>query len=179
MVFLLGSIFYSSSIKTINLNLPAIMNQSNDKTRYNNTTTEKRKVVFTNGCFDVFHLGHLRLLKKCRKLGDYLIIAVNSDDSVRANKGPTRPINSLEHRMELLKELEIADEVVILHDLTPERMLEEIRPDVLVKGPDYKVEDILGRQFAKETVVVDVGCLDITSSKIIDKIKRLGNTENF
>jgi rfaE bifunctional protein nucleotidyltransferase chain/domain len=98
----------------------------------------------TNGCFDILHPGHVSYLQKARAMGDRLIIAVNDDDSVKRLKGPERPINTLDRRMALLSALECVDWVVPFSEDTPERLICKILPDVLVKGGDYKPEEIAG-----------------------------------
>ncbi|WP_086482152.1 bifunctional D-glycero-beta-D-manno-heptose-7-phosphate kinase/D-glycero-beta-D-manno-heptose 1-phosphate adenylyltransferase HldE [Oceanospirillum sanctuarii] len=102
------------------------------------------KIVFTNGCFDILHPGHVSYLSAARKLGDKLVVAVNSDASVSRLKGPSRPINDLEHRMHVLGGLASVDWVVPFEEDTPARIIAELVPDVLVKGGDYKLEDIVG-----------------------------------
>jgi D-beta-D-heptose 7-phosphate kinase/D-beta-D-heptose 1-phosphate adenosyltransferase len=104
------------------------------------------RVVFTNGCFDLLHSGHVRYLNEAAKRGDRLIVAVNSDESVQQLKGPTRPIVPLESRMELLSALSCVDWVLPFSEETPERLICELKPDVLVKGGDYKPEEIAGAQ---------------------------------
>ncbi len=103
-----------------------------------------RRVVMTNGCFDVLHAGHVRYLEEAARMGDVLVVAVNSDASVRRLKGPTRPLNRLPDRMELLGALRAVDWVVPFDEDTPRRLIEACRPDVLVKGGDYRIEDIAG-----------------------------------
>ncbi len=107
-------------------------------------TDHGETVVMTNGCFDILHPGHVRYLKAARELGDWLIVAVNSDDSVRRLKGESRPVNGVEHRMEVLCALESVDWVVPFEEDTPERLIGKLLPDVLVKGGDYKAEEIAG-----------------------------------
>jgi D-beta-D-heptose 7-phosphate kinase/D-beta-D-heptose 1-phosphate adenosyltransferase len=102
------------------------------------------RIVMTNGCFDILHPGHVSYLQKARAMGDRLIIAVNDDDSVKRLKGPERPINTLDRRMALLSALECVDWVVPFSEDTPERLICKILPDVLVKGGDYKPEEIAG-----------------------------------
>jgi D-beta-D-heptose 7-phosphate kinase/D-beta-D-heptose 1-phosphate adenosyltransferase len=103
------------------------------------------KVVFTNGCFDLFHSGHSEYLKFARRQGDMLIIGLNSDASVRRLKGPTRPITPEDERARVLAALDVIDCIVIFDDDAPERLLKAIRPDVLVKGGDYaRIEDVVG-----------------------------------
>lgn len=104
-----------------------------------------RKVVFTNGCFDLLHAGHIALLEAARRRGDFLMVGVNSDRSVRRLKGPGRPIVPLDERMEVLAALRPVDGVVPFAEATPARLIDRLRPDVLVKGSDYRVSDIVGR----------------------------------
>lgn len=99
-----------------------------------------RSVVFTNGCFDVLHPGHVRYLEQARALGDLLLVAVNSDDSVRRLKGPDRPVNPVEDRVTLLAALSCVDHVVIFEEDSPAALIETVRPDVYVKGGDYPPE---------------------------------------
>lgn len=101
-------------------------------------------VVMTNGCFDILHAGHVSYLANARRLGDRLIVAVNSDDSTKRLKGPTRPVNPLPQRMIVLGALEAVDWVVPFEEDTPQRLISEVLPDILVKGGDYKPEDIAG-----------------------------------
>ncbi len=102
------------------------------------------KIVFTNGCFDILHAGHVGYLEEARNLGDRLVVAINSDASVKRLKGEGRPINPAEERMIVLSKLEAVDWVVTFEDDTPERLLEKLQPDVLVKGGDYTIEQVVG-----------------------------------
>lgn len=104
------------------------------------------KVVFTNGCFDLLHLGHVRSLEQARSMGDRLVVAVNSDASVRRLKGPDRPMVAARQRAEVLGALECVDWVVIFGEDTPLRVIEALRPDVLAKGGDWKLSEIVGRE---------------------------------
>src|ERR1043166_7846081 len=101
-------------------------------------------VVFTNGCFDLIHPGHIDLLTKARSMGSKLVVGINSDRSVRAIKGPGRPLQGEESRKAVLLGLRPVDEVVIFDEPTPERIIREIRPDVLVKGGDWRPNEIIG-----------------------------------
>ncbi|MCM2276920.1 MAG: D-glycero-beta-D-manno-heptose 1-phosphate adenylyltransferase [Oligoflexia bacterium] len=101
-----------------------------------------RKVVFTNGCFDLLHKGHVRYLEKARKLGDILVVALNSDDSVRRLKGPDRPLNRLEDRAEVMAALGFVDFVTWFGEDTPQAIIRKLRPDIFVKGGDYKIADL-------------------------------------
>ena len=111
-----------------------------------------KKRVFTNGCFDLLHVGHLRYLEQARSLGDLLVVAVNSDESVKRLKGPDRPILPVNERIELLSALKPVDFVLEFEEDTPLELIKLIRPEVLVKGGDWPVEKIVGSQ-----VVTDNG----------------------
>ncbi len=135
-----------------------------------------KKIVFTNGCFDIIHTGHTRYLAKAKSLGDILIVAVNSDASVRVIKGDKRPINSEADRLETLAALEVVDFVTIFNEPDPYRVISEIKPDVLVKGGDWPIEKIIGRDVveARGGRVVNVPYLDGASTTgIIEKIVKI------
>lgn len=104
-------------------------------------------IVFTNGCFDILHAGHVDLLRRARALGSRLIVGINSDASVRSIKGLDRPVQNQEARKAVLLGLESVDEVRIFDELTPEKLIHEIKPDVLVKGGDWKPDEIIGADF--------------------------------
>ena len=108
-----------------------------------------KKVVFTNGCFDIIHKGHKTYLKAAKRLGDYLIIGLNSDSSVRELKGLDRPINDQNNRAKNLLKLDYVDAVTIFSELTPEILINDLSPDLLVKGGDYKPEEVVGRDFVQ------------------------------
>jgi D-beta-D-heptose 7-phosphate kinase / D-beta-D-heptose 1-phosphate adenosyltransferase len=103
-----------------------------------------QRVVFTNGCFDILHIGHIRLLEEARRKGNRLIVGLNSDDSVRRLKGPLRPIVAESERAQVLAALSAVDAVVVFNEDTPLRLIEAIRPDVLVKGGDYTEDAVVG-----------------------------------
>ena len=128
-----------SNISTKILNLSQLQNQiANDK-------QEGKKVVFTNGCFDILHKGHVDYLAKAADKGDVLIVAVNTDDSVkRLGKSPSRPIQDQEARAYLIAALESVSYVILFNEDTPKELIDAIVPDVLVKGSDYKPEAIVG-----------------------------------
>lgn len=105
-----------------------------------------RRIVFTNGCYDLLHPGHIRLLEKARELGDILILALNSDRSVRENKGPHRPIIPEDERGEVAAALEAVDYVVLFDEPTPREIVSRVLPDVLVKGGDWGPNEIIGRE---------------------------------
>jgi rfaE bifunctional protein nucleotidyltransferase chain/domain len=106
--------------------------------------SKKKKIVFTNGCFDILHIGHARYLYAAREMGDFLIVAMNSDRSVKAIKGPDRPIMNQSERSEMLASLECVDMVVIFDEDNPMEVIRYLMPDILVKGGDWKEEDIIG-----------------------------------
>ncbi|HEX8707744.1 MAG TPA: D-glycero-beta-D-manno-heptose 1-phosphate adenylyltransferase [Pyrinomonadaceae bacterium] len=105
-----------------------------------------RRLVFTNGCFDILHVGHVRYLARARSLGDALMVAINSDRSVRELKGAGRPIMAQEERAELLAALGAVDYVTVFDELSPRALIAEVLPDVLVKGGDYGLDEIHGRE---------------------------------
>jgi D-beta-D-heptose 7-phosphate kinase/D-beta-D-heptose 1-phosphate adenosyltransferase len=107
------------------------------------------RIVFTNGCFDVLHAGHVRYLKQARDLGQVLVVGLNSDDSVRRLKGPSRPLNPAEARAEVLAGLGCVDYVTVFDEDTPQKLIELVRPHVLVKGADYRPEQVVGREFVE------------------------------
>lgn len=111
-------------------------------------------VVFTNGCFDILHRGHVSYLQEAASLGQHFVVALNSDDSVRRLKGETRPLVKGEDRAFLMKALGCVDEVVLFEEDTPYELLELLRPDILVKGGDYKAEEVVGRDLVKEVVII-------------------------
>ena len=129
-----------------------------------------KRVVFTNGCFDLLHSGHLEYLKRAKELGDILLVAINSDRSVRNLKGPDRPINSEKDRALMLEALSFVDFVLIFDEDDPKELLSKIRPDILVKGADYQKEEVLGQEFAKELVLMPFK-EGYSSSKLISKIR--------
>ena len=135
--------------------------------------TDGQKVVFTNGCFDVLHYGHVCYLSEAKALGHKLIIGLNSDASVRRLKGETRPINGQKERATLLAALGFVDAVIIFDEDTPEKLIKTIKPDFLVKGGDYTFETIVGADFVSSYggKVMTIPLVENFSSSLI--IKRL------
>ncbi len=135
-----------------------------------------QKIVFTNGCFDILHAGHVDYLSEARAEGDLLVVAVNSDDSVHQLKGEGRPINPVERRMTMLAGLEAVDWVVEFDEETPESLLRELKPDVLVKGGDYTVEQVVGAEivlaYSGEVKVLKL-VEDCSTSALVQKIREL------
>lgn len=129
-----------------------------------------RRIVFTNGCFDILHRGHISYLEKAKAHGDILVLGLNSDDSVRRLKGEARPINGEIDRAFMLSKLTAVDYVTIFDEDTPKELIELVRPDVLAKGADYKLEEVVGREYAKEVALIDF--VDgYSTSTIINKSK--------
>jgi len=135
---------------------------------------KNKKIIFTNGCFDILHAGHVRYLESAKACGDYLVIGLNSDASVRALKGESRPINSEEDRAEVLGALRAVDDVVIFGDETAENLIAKVRPAIYVKGGDYTIETL-----PEAKIVLSYGgkvefiplVAGRSSSNIINKIK--------
>jgi D-glycero-beta-D-manno-heptose 1-phosphate adenylyltransferase len=132
-------------------------------------------IVFTNGAFDLLHPGHLRYLQQARELGDMLIVGVNSDRSVRANKGPGRPITPELERVEILEALRFVDAVVVFDEETPHEVIAALQPDVLVKGADWAEDAIVGRDIVEARggkvvrMPIETG---YSTTAIIDRIRR-------
>lgn len=134
-------------------------------------------VVFTNGVFDVLHPGHVRYLREARACGDALIVAVNSDSSVRSNKGAGRPVNPAHERAEVLLALRSVDAAVIFDEETPHAIISAIKPDILVKGADWGPNDIVGRDVVEarggRVVRIDLAP-GFSTTALLEKIRRLG-----
>lgn len=133
------------------------------------------KIVFTNGCFDILHLGHIDYLSKARGLGDLLIIGLNTDASVSRIKGPERPVNDQNARSMLLASMTFVDAIVFFDDDTPYDLIKQIQPNVLVKGTDYKPDDIVGADLVKANggAVVTIDFLEgYSTSSIIHKLRQ-------
>ena len=146
------------------------------KNEINGLVTEWKKsgetVVFTNGCFDVIHIGHLDYLNKARRLGNRLVVGLNSDDSVKRLKGEKRPLNKQHDRACMLAALQCVDAVVVFEEDTPEKLISVICPDYLVKGGDYKIEEIVGREYAGEVMTIPF-LEGYSTTSIIEKIKSM------
>lgn len=135
-----------------------------------------KKIVFTNGCFDILHVGHVRYLTQARSLGDRLVIGLNADASVKKLKGPERPVNRQKDRAEVLAALNAVDYVVLFLEPTPIKLIRAVRPDFLVKGGDWKKKDIVGSDVI-EARGGQVRSLPFTkgfsTTGLLDKIKKL------
>ena len=152
-----------------------IKNLEHAKEQVQQWKTQGKKIAFTNGCFDLLHLGHVDYLEKARALGDKLILGLNSDSSVSRFKGQNRPIQNQNSRARVLAALQFVDLVVFFNEDTPLNLITEIQPDILVKGSDYLAENIVGADVVKRNGGV-VKTIDFipgySTSKIVEKIKR-------
>ncbi len=142
--------------------MPAIIRKLKD---------EGRKIVFTNGCFDIIHVGHVRSLNEAKKMGDILVIGLNSDRSVSGIK-PGRPVIPEDQRAEVLAALSPVDYVVLFNEDTPYDLIKEVQPDILVKGADWNVEDVVGNDIVKDVRTIPF-VEGISTSEIIARIQRL------
>ncbi len=141
----------------------------------NNWKSEGKRVVFTNGCFDILHSGHIKYLSEAATLGDKFVIGLNSDSSVSRLKGSDRPIKSEECRADILAFMAVVDMVVIFDEDTPEALIKKIIPDVLVKGGDWKIDEIVGADLVINNggEVKSLSFLEgFSSTRIIDKMKK-------
>jgi len=132
--------------------------------------SKKESIVFTNGCFDLLHVGHIYLINKASEFGQHLIVAINSDLSIKKLKGENRPINNQHDRAFFLESIGVVDAVVIFNEDTPIKLLEIIKPDVLVKGGDYIIEEIVGKEYAKKVEIINF-FYDYSTTDLIQKIK--------
>lgn len=142
-----------------------------------------QRVVFTNGCFDLLHIGHIRYLQSARALGNLLVVAVNSDESVRSlGKGQGRPLNPVDQRMEVLAALTCVDYVVRFDESTPLTIIQTLQPDVLVKGGDWSVDQIVGKDIVEGRggTVKNISLTpNISTSLIIDRIQNMGTASDI
>lgn len=148
-----------------------IIDRSNISDITSSLKKEGKKIVFTNGCFDLIHVGHVRYLSEAKKLGDILVIGLNSDESVSAIK-PGRPVTPETQRAEVLAALLMVDYVVLFGEETPYELIKEVRPDVLVKGADWKPEHIVGNDIVKDVRTIPF-VEGISTSGIIKKIQKM------
>lgn len=133
-----------------------------------------KKVVFTNGCFDIIHQGHLHILRTCKNLGDKLIVGLNADSSVKKLKGTNRPIKDEATRAELLASLTYVDALVIFEEQTPQNLIENLQIDILAKGGDYKKNEIIGAEFVEKnggSVAIIPFLSGFSSTNLINKMK--------
>ena len=136
-----------------------------------------KRIVFTNGCFDILHIGHVRCLEEAKKLGDILIVAINTDRSVRSIKGPSRPLVPEAERAEVLSALACVDYVVTFDEPDPLSLISSLKPHVLVKGGDWTPEDVVGREVVEREggrVVIIPQVQGVSTSTIADRIRKKG-----
>ena len=134
-----------------------------------------KKIVFTNGCFDILHAGHVDIFQQARNLGDALVVAVNSDISIKKIKGEKRPVVPQAQRMQVLAALEAIDYVVIFDEENPLKIIKELQPDILVKGGDWPIETIVGREIVEKKggKVISVPLMEgISTTNIIEEVKK-------
>jgi rfaE bifunctional protein nucleotidyltransferase chain/domain len=155
-----------------------IMNWAQARKYCDELRSQGKKIVFTNGCFDILHKGHVQYLEQAGALGDALIVGLNSDDSTRVLKGPGRPINRQDSRAFVLASMGFVDAVVVFDEETPYELIRSLTPDILVKGGDYKESEVVGGDHVKKNggMVVILGYLDGFSTTAIEsKIRDLSN----
>ena len=134
-----------------------------------------KKIVFTNGCFDILHAGHVDIFQQARNMGDALVVAVNSDISIKKIKGEKRPVVPQAQRMQVLAALEAIDYVVIFEEENPLKIIKELQPDILVKGGDWPIETIVGREIVEKKggKVISVPLMEgISTTNIIEEVKK-------
>ena len=135
----------------------------------------KKIIGFTNGCFDILHLGHIELLKKAKSKCDFLIVALNSDKSIKKIKGNKRPILNLKNRMKVIKSIKYVDKAIVFDERNPLKLIKKIKPDIIFKGSDYKLKNIIGYDFQIErekkieTITLD---RNLSTKKIIKKLQK-------
>jgi D-beta-D-heptose 7-phosphate kinase/D-beta-D-heptose 1-phosphate adenosyltransferase len=140
-----------------------------------------KKIAFTNGCFDILHVGHVRYLREAKKTADVLVLALNSDSSVRSLKGEKRPLMNEKERAEILAALEFIDFVTIFQELTPLELINYLKPDILIKGGDWPEEKVVGREEIKKwggRVAIIPEVEGKSTTNIVEKIKKLYCSNN-
>jgi len=151
-----------------------LMKAENAANKIREWQSKGEKVIFTNGCFDIFHAGHVDSLAKSKSLGEHLVIGLNSDSSIRLLKGLSRPVNPQDERASVLSAMSDVDIVVIFDEETPEKLLSILRPDVITKGGDYSPDKVAGRQYAKEVVILPL-LEGLSTTKIIERMNHNGS----
>ena len=148
-------------------------NLSDAKLIINKWKASNQKIVFTNGCFDIFHYGHLQLLYNSKKMGDKLVIGLNDDNSIKKLKGKNRPVHNQKQRIHMLSSLIFVDLIILFTELTPIKMIKEIKPNILTKGADYSIDDVVGKKEIIEQggkVVLIPLIKNLSSSKLVTKV---------
>ena len=162
-----------------------ILEYKDIKKKVSSLKKQNKKIVFTNGCFDVIHSGHVLMLEECKKYGDILIVAVNSDQSVKLNKGDNRPIVPLSERMTTVAALESVDYVFCFDEETPFKYIKELKPDTYIKGGDYNINNLVGKgigyneikDYCKDIKLINLKN-NISTTNIIDKILKVYGSDN-
>ena len=149
----------------------AILSRKDLKKELEGLKEQGKRIVFTNGCFDILHVGHVRYLREAKALGDVLVVGINSDDSVGMLK-PGRPVNPADQRAEVLASLVMVDYVTVFDEETPYDLINLLKPDVLVKGGDWKKEDIVGADLVPEVHSLPFTS-EMSTTNIINKIRTL------
>jgi D-beta-D-heptose 7-phosphate kinase/D-beta-D-heptose 1-phosphate adenosyltransferase len=153
-----------------------LLDRSTLKNKLETLRKEGKKIAFTNGCFDILHVGHVRYLREAKKAGDILVLALNSDSSVRSIKGEKRPLVSEEERAEVLAALEFIDFVTIFPELTPLELINYLKPDILIKGGDWPEDKVVGREEIKKwggRVAIIPEVKGKSTTNIVEKIKKV------
>jgi D-beta-D-heptose 7-phosphate kinase/D-beta-D-heptose 1-phosphate adenosyltransferase len=153
-----------------------ILDRNTLKNKLEALRKEGKKIAFTNGCFDILHVGHVRYLREAKKIGDILVLALNSDSSVRAIKGEERPLVCEEERAEVLAALEFIDFVTIFPELTPLELINYLKPDILIKGGDWPEDKVVGREEVKKwggRVAIIPEVEGKSTTNIVEKIKKV------
>jgi len=153
--------------------LAEIIQTNKIETTFSRSKKDKKTIVFTNGCFDIVHAGHVDYMEKAKELGDILVVGVNSDASVKRIKGNSRPVVDLDNRLRLLQGLKAIDYLCVFEEDTPLELIKKVKPDILVKGEDWKDKGVVGEDFVKTyggKVKLIKLLPNISTSIIIDKI---------
>ncbi len=153
-----------------------ILDRETLKDKLDELRKKGKKIAFTNGCFDILHVGHVRYLREAKNTADILILALNSDTSVRSIKGEKRPLVCEEERAEVLAALEFIDFVTIFQELTPLELINYLKPDILIKGGDWPEEKVVGREEVKKwggTVIIIPEVAGKSTTNIVEKIKKV------
>ena len=135
---------------------------------------KNKNIVFTNGCFDILHSGHIKYLEISKNYGDILIIGLNSDESIRRIKGDDRPINNEQNRAYILNALEFVDYIIIFNEDTPYNLISQINPDIITKGADYSKDEVVGSDIVKDVKLINLFD-EQSTTKLIQKIKKQTN----
>ena len=162
---------YLHSNTIININMNKIMHDY-ESDKIQNIKNPNKKIVFTNGCFDILHSAHIKILQFSKKQGNILVVGINSDESIKRFKGSERPINNVEERTNILALFDFIDYIIIFNDDTPYNIIELLKPNILVKGSDYKKDDVVGANLVDDVILFDY-IQNKSTTLIVNKIKNL------